>query len=212
MVLFATSNSAPDDLYRAGLQRSRFLPAIALLHEHCQVMHLKVMKDYRLQTLLASGVYFSPISALSDSAMRQCFLTLSSHRGQCDASIEICGRLISVRGYSPEVVWFDFKDLCSLGRSQQDYLALADTVHTVLLSNVPVIPAEDSDIILYFIYLVDVLYDAKVKVIIEAAAPIQELYPQGSQWQHFQRTQSRLHEMQSERYLHASISSGTEPR
>ncbi len=207
LVLLATSNSAPDDLYPNGLQRQQFLPAIALLKQYCNVTHLQTLCDYRMQQLLESGVYFSPISPASNAVIQNCFKHLTTQRGVLDQTIVINDREIAARGLGSEVVWFDFKVLCSIGRSQHDYLAIAKLFHTVVLSGIPKLSEQDTDKVTLFIYLIDVFYDARIKMIFEAETIPAELYPAGRKKKDFNRTISRLHEMQSAQYLHSLVRS-----
>lgn len=199
--LVATSNVAPDDLYRNGLQRARFLPAIALINHHCQVLHLQSKTDYRLQTLEKAGVYFSPLSEESEKNMLACFQELTHHINQLDSHIRIHDRDIPVRGVGSDVIWFDFDVLCSVPRSQEDYLELASQYQTVLLSGLHAIAEGADDKATYLIHLIDVMYDYQVKIIISSDVAIDAIYPEGRLRFAFERTQSRLQEMQSGEYL-----------
>lgn len=200
--LVATSNVAPDDLYRNGLQRSRFLPAIALLQAHTHICHLPSEQDYRCLTLQQAGVFFTPLTAENEAQIRALFAKLSHNEAANHAPLRINDRDIAVVASVADVAWFRFDALCSLGRSQLDYLEIAMLYSTVIITEVPALSAAQSDLALYFIYLIDVLYDAKVKLILSAAVPIADIYTQGRQSFVFARTVSRLQEMQSESYLH----------
>lgn len=202
VILVATSNTPPEQLYAQGLQRQRFLPAIELLNQHTQVLHLATQADYRLKALARSGVYFTPADSAAAHAMQHCFTELT-HGGQVEAAkLEINGRTIDVVALGSEVVWFDFAVLCAIPRSQLDYLEIAKRYHTVLLSNVPCIAPGDLTTVTYLIHLIDILYDHRVKLILSAAGDIDALYPVGDKGFEFTRTRSRLHEMQSNEYLH----------
>ena len=206
VVLLATSNCAPDELYYNGLQRTLFLPAIEMIKQQCQVTHLQANCDYRMQQLLEKGIYFQPLNANTLAAIQDCFLHLTSQRGLANQEIKIHGRNIPTKGLGSEVVWFDFQVICGLGRSQRDYLVLANDYHTVLVSNIPKFAENDTDQVILFMYLIDVLYDAKVKVILQVDCEIANLYIAGRKKKEFSRTESRLHEMQTASYLHAAVS------
>jgi cell division protein ZapE len=204
VIFVATSNVAPDDLYRNGLQRELFLPAITCLKQHTQVLELASKTDYRLRVLEQAGIYYFPLNANAERLMQERFSRLTGGVYQRD-SLLIAGRTIPVLGMGTDVVWFDFKVLCQTPRSQADYLEIAQSFHTVLLSNVPQIPIERDDWVTYLIQLIDVFYDARVKLIISAAVAITELYLEGRYRFAFQRTQSRLQEMQSHEYLQSAV-------
>jgi cell division protein ZapE len=201
VLLVTTANLSPDDLYKNGLQRARFTPAIALLKQYTQVVHLKSARDYRLKAYLEEGVYYQPLNARSEQLMRTRFMELAGEDWQAGGELQIMDRLIPILGQGHGVVWFDFNVLCHIPRSQIDYLEIARLYHTVLLSNVPVILPHQDNLIRYLINLVDVFYDAKVKLILSAAVPAAEIYTTGKMLKEFQRTHSRLVEMQSARYL-----------
>ena len=199
--LIATSNVPPEGLYRNGLQRDRFLPAIALLNEHLHVRQARVQVDYRLRTLEQADVYFYPLGDSAEAQLLLHYQHFAHHHTPEPGIVMLAGRPIPTLGCSNEIVWFDFNALCSIPRSQLDYLEIARLYSTVILGNIPFIMAEQDNQILYFINLIDVFYDAQVKLIISAAGPVNTLYPQGRYAFEFQRTQSRLLEMQSRAYL-----------
>lgn len=202
ITLISTSNVKPEDLYRNGLQRDRFLPAIELLKQHMRVVHIETTTDYRLRTLESAGVYFYPLNEKSEEAMWTQFRHLSNGEWEEAKILTIADRPIPTLYCSSNTAWFDFNVLCQVPRSQQDYLEIACTFPTVLLSHVPKIPSEADHLITYLINLVDIFYDARVKLIISAAVPVQELYSEGGRLSFsFQRTCSRLLEMQSHEYL-----------
>lgn len=200
--LVGTSNVAPDDLYRNGLQRARFLPAIELLKQHTEVLHLETSTDYRLKTLSKAGVYFTPLNADSDAKMQACFQDLTHHINELDTHLLIHDREVPVRGLGSDVIWFDFDVLCSVPRSQDDYLDIASQYQTLLLSGLDQIAEGADDKATYLIHLIDVMYDYQVKIIIASEVPIEAIYPKGRLRFAFERTQSRLQEMQSTEYLH----------
>lgn len=201
VTLITTSNVAPDNLYRNGLQRNRFLPAIALLKQYTQVMQIQSEMDYRLRTLQEVGIYFTPLNDIATSAMQDMFNYFARDQVSSDELLIIEGRPIATLCRTEEVVWFDFRDICSVPRSQLDYLEIARRFPTVLVSHVSQINPEQDDVICYLIKLVDVFYDANVKLILSAAVPVAELYQAGRYVVEFQRTQSRLLEMQTADYL-----------
>lgn len=201
IVLIATSNIAPDQLYRNGLQRERFLPAIALIKRHTLVVELQSHMDYRLRQLEQAGLYHYPLNEISHNKMQQHFQEFAAENWESHGNIKILNRLIPTIAVSNEIVWFDFKILCHSPRSQNDYIEIAQQFKIVLVSGVPQFSHRLENEALYFIHLVDVFYDAKVKLILSAAVPLSELY-QGQRWQQvFKRTLSRLTEMQSHVYL-----------
>ncbi len=201
VTVVATSNSPPDGLYQDGLQRERFLPAIALLNTHLKVVHLDSEVDYRLRALEQAPVYFHPLNAESDAALMQHFQRLSPDEGQADQVLDIHGRSIPTVYCGDGVVWLDFRVLCNIPRAVKDYIELAQCFNTVLLSHVPQMSDDEDDFARRLIELVDEFYDRNVKLIIAAAVPSEQLY-QGERLAFaFQRTISRLQEMRSHEYL-----------
>jgi cell division protein ZapE len=200
-VLFCiTSNYHPDALYPNGLQRELFLPAIELLKERLDVIEIDSGVDYRLRSLAASPVYHTPADAEAEQRMLQTFGRICGGEGHM-RPIHLLGREVSVVRRAPGVAWFDFATLCGGHRSQHDYLDLAHQFHTVFLSGVPVFTKEGSDAARRFTWLVDVLYDHKVKLVLSASAPVEALDGQHSSSAEFARTVSRLIEMRSRNYL-----------
>lgn len=199
--LVTTSNSAPDDLYPNGLQRLQFLPTIAMIKEQTEVIHLPSQMDYRLQHLHEAGVFYTPLNQAAVDNMEKTFLIFNKGKQTDQLPLHIHGRLIPVRKKSADIVWFEFSDICHIPRSQNDYLAIAQQYKTVFISDIPVISPENTDQISLFINLVDVFYDAKIKLVISAAQPVPELYSQGYKILEYQRTNSRLLEMQSTDYF-----------
>lgn len=203
VVLVATSNIHPDGLYANGLQRERFLPAIRLLHQHCRILELDSGIDYRLRALKQASLYFYPLGVEADRALGDVFDCLASGHAerQQDTFVEILGRQVAVRLVSDGVAWFDFRQLCAGARSAFDYIELAREYHTVILADVPAMDGSHDDMARRFVSLVDELYDRHVKLIISAEVPLSALYSGHGLAFVFERTRSRLLEMQSEEYL-----------
>jgi cell division protein ZapE len=201
VTLVLTSNVAPADLYRDGLQRSRFLPAIAMLESALDVLRLNGAVDYRLRQLRQARIYLDSAAADTPGRMRALFQQLAGEHGDADSELVIGGRKLRARRRSSDVVWFDFATLCAGARSQNDYIEIARDFHTVFLSDVPAMAEADNNAARRFIALVDELYDQGVKLVLSAATPPPGLYAGERLRLEFQRTQSRLVEMQSEEYL-----------
>ena len=201
--LVATSNIPPDKLYSNGLQRQRFLPAIALLKKHCKIVNVDGGVDHRLRKLEKSELYHSPLSQQSYNAVGAIFEDLRA----TDASIvkntqlRIGSRLIPVERLTSDIVWFEFSAICEGPRSQNDYIDIALEFHAVVITGVPVFGANNDDAARRFINLVDEFYDRNVKLIVSAAQPLDSLYTKGNLSFEFERTKSRLMEMQSNQYL-----------
>lgn len=201
VILVTTSNTAPHHLYRDGLQRARFLPAIALLESHCHVCEMVSPRDWRLRSLQQATVWLSPADAHAEQALARIFAEQAGDDIQEGGSIDILGRPIRLRRRTGDMLWFDFHELCEGPRSVADYIALAKSSPEVILASVPVFDTSTDDAARRFISLIDEFYDRHVKLVISAAAPISDLY-RGERLQgEFARTQSRLIEMQSEAYL-----------
>jgi len=203
VVLVATSNIEPSGLYRDGLQRARFLPAIALLESHTLVVNVDGGTDYRLRTLEQAKLYHSPVDKAAHESLAIFFDSLVPDvHGICrDVDIEIEGRQIRAVKAADDVAWFEFVELCDGPRSQNDYIELAREYHAVIVEGVPMLGASNDDQARRFVYMVDEFYDRNVKLIISAQAPIHELYGQGRLAFEFERTISRVLEMQSTEYL-----------
>ena len=198
--IVTTSNFHPDGLYPNGLHRDRILPAIELLKSRLQVVNVDAGTDYRQQTLAQIDMYHCPLGEAADTALQRAFDQLSEARDE-DAVMHIEQRSLRALRRAGGVVWFDFRTLCGGPRSQNDYLEIASRFHTVLLSNVPQMPPRLASEARRFTWLVDVLYDRRVKLILSAAAPAEQLYTEGPLAHEFPRTVSRLHEMQSAEFL-----------
>ncbi|KAF7775543.1 hypothetical protein PCIT_a1751 [Pseudoalteromonas citrea] len=201
IVLVATSNIVPDDLYRNGLQRARFLPAIELVNANTDVVNVDSGIDYRLRTLEQAEIFHSPLDEQADKNLFAYFDKLSPEPGRVDEAIEIEGRLIKTRKVSDCIVMFDFTQLCETARSQVDYMEISRLYNTVILSNVKRLSQQNDDAARRFIALVDEFYERNVTLIISAEAPITELYSTGTLEFEFKRCISRLQEMQSLDYL-----------
>jgi cell division protein ZapE len=195
-----TSNFEPDGLYPNGLHRDRILPAIALLNQRMQVLNVDNGTDYRRRTLEMVKLYHSPLGEQADREMNDAFNRLATGPDE-DTALQIEARQINAKRRAGDVVWFDFKAICGGPRSQNDYLEIATQYHTVLLSNVPQMPVSMASEARRFTWLIDVLYDRRVKLIMSAAVPPEALYTQGPMSHEFPRTISRLHEMQSSEFL-----------
>jgi cell division protein ZapE len=195
-----TSNFKPDDLYPNGLHRDRIQPAIALLNREMEVINVDNGTDYRQRTLEHVQLYHQPLGPEADAAMEQAFSELAEARDD-DPVLHIESRQIRARRKAGGVVWFDFKTLCGGPRSQNDYLEIASQFHTVFLSDVPHMPVRMASEARRFTWLVDVLYDRRVKLILSAAVPPEQLYTEGPLVHEFPRTVSRLNEMQSRAFL-----------
>jgi cell division protein ZapE len=200
VLLCITSNYPPDGLYPSGLHRERLLPTIALLNERLDVIRIDAGIDYRLRALEQAAVYLLPVNGDSATLLMQTFAQVAHGEGHA-RPIEVQGRAIPVVHRAPGVAWFDFATLCGGPRSQNDYLDLAHRFHTLFVSNVPRMTTEMSNAARRFTWLVDVCYDHRVKLVLAAVAPAEELYITGPQAEEFKRTVSRLIEMRSHEYL-----------
>jgi len=198
--IVTTSNFPPDGLYPNGLHRERILPAIALLNDKLEVINVDAGNDYRQQTLQDVELYHTPLGVESDAAMTNTFDRLAEARDESPV-LKIEHREIRARRRAGGVVWFDFKELCGGPRSQNDYLELASQFHTLLLSGVPQMSPRLASEARRFTWLVDVLYDRRVKLILSAAVEPDLLYTEGPLVHEFPRTVSRLREMRSAEFL-----------
>jgi len=195
-----TSNFAPDDLYPNGLHRDRILPAIELLKDKLEVVNVDGGVDYRQTTLQQLEYYHTPLGPDADAAMERAFERLAEARDE-DRVLHIEHRTMRARRRAGGVVWFEFRELCGGPRSQNDYLELSSRFHTLLLSNVPQMSPRLASEARRFTWLVDVLYDRRVKLILSAAVPEDALYTEGPLAHEFPRTVSRLREMRSTGFL-----------
>jgi len=203
VVLVATSNIVPDGLYKDGLQRARFLPAIELLKKHTHVINVDGGVDYRLRALEQAELYHYPLDAQADLSLQKSFRSLLSSLSEEKSNqvLIVEGRDINSRYSAEGVVWFDFDAICDGPRSQNDYIELSKEYHSVFISNVPALGRSNDDQARRFVNLVDEFYDRHVKLVLSADKPLAELYSDGKLNFEFQRTVSRLLEMQSHDYL-----------
>jgi len=207
VVLVTTSNDAPDQLYRGGLQRERFMPAIALLEERLVVLELAGAVDFRLRTLEQAAVYFVPDDAVARNTLAAQFEALTN-APPAPLDFDIDGRPLPVRGCADGVIWCEFAELCGGPRGTFDYIELGRCFHTLMLSGVPVMGDDQNDAARRFINLLDELYDRNVNLLMTAEAEPAGLYRGQRLAPAFRRTVSRLSEMQSHEYLarpHISI-------
>ncbi len=203
VVLVATSNIVPDDLYKNGLQRARFLPAIAEIKANCQVLNVDSGIDYRLRTLEQAEIYHHPLDETAECNLQRYFTQLAPESEVSETQLEIDGRSIVIRKQAQGVLLADFRALCDGPRSQRDYMELAQLFHTVLLSGLEQMGAQQTgdDIARRFLALVDEFYERHVKLIISAEVPLEQIYTDGQLSFEFRRCRSRLIEMQSRDYL-----------
>jgi cell division protein ZapE len=205
-----TANFKPDDLYPDGLHRDRILPAIALLNQRMEVLGVDNGTDYRRRTLEQVKLYHTPLGEEAEADMERAFTELAEARDQAPV-LHIEAREIHALRKAGGVVWFDFRTLCGGPRSQNDYLEIATQFHTVLLSNVPQMQVRMASEARRFTWLIDVLYDRRVKLILSAEVGPDALYVEGPLAHEFPRTVSRLNEMQSQEYLsmaHRTVDTG----
>jgi cell division protein ZapE len=201
--LVATSNIVPDGLYKDGLQRARFLPAIALLKEHTDIVNVDSGVDYRLRALEQAELFHFPLGQAAEDSLRKSFQSLlpdCTHMVENEA-LMIENRAIHAVRVCEDVAWFEFRELCDGPRSQNDYIELGKIFHAVILANVEQMSVAKDDMARRFINLVDEFYDRNVKLIISAEVELKDLYTGGRLSFEFQRTLSRLLEMQSHEFL-----------
>jgi cell division protein ZapE len=203
VVVVATSNVAPDDLYKDGLNRALFLPFIALLRERLDVVELAARADYRLEKLKRAPVYYTPIGPKADAALDAAFLALTGHKRGRSMKIELLGRELDVPQAIDGVARFDFDALCRRPLGAADYLKLAQRFHTIVLDRIPALGESERNEARRFIILIDALYDMRVKLITSAAGEPETLYSggDGAEAFEFARAASRLYEMRSADYL-----------
>ena len=200
VTLVTTSNIEPGGLYRDGLQRAKFLPAIDLIRQHTKVMELGGNADYRLRILEQSKIFHHPLDEEADRVMTTAFNRMAA---ECELNhdLEINGRNFHARRRGDGIIWFEFEELCIKPRGSIDYIEIARAFNTVVISNMPQLGEEDPNAARRFITLVDEFYDRNVKLLLSANAPIPDLYTGRKLTFEFERTTSRLSEMQSHDYL-----------
>jgi len=203
VTLVATSNLPPQDLYKDGLQRQQFLPAIGLIQRHVDVLHLAGGVDYRLRRLEQAPTYLDATAPGTAAALQRRFSALAGGSAGGPATLSVEGRPLKVVNAAPGMVWFEFAELCEGPRSQNDYIELARLYHTIFISNIPQFTEFNEDAARRFIMAVDELYDRGVNIVVSAAAPPEALYRGERLHMEFQRAASRLIEMQTHRYLAA---------
>jgi len=204
VTLVTTSNIEPEHLYRDGLQRAKFVPAIALLEQQCEVRQLQSAQDYRLRALTEAGVYFTPLGERAERALNACFERIAPGAKRSEPEILVNGRGIAVKRRADGVIWFEFDALCEGPRAVADYIELAQSFNTVLISSVPQFSPQMEDAARRFVNLIDEFYDRGVNLVLSAATPVTELYDGERLRAEFARTESRLIEMQSREYLAAA--------
>jgi cell division protein ZapE len=201
ITLVTTSNTAPANLYKGGLQRARFLPAIALIEQRCHVVEMASSRDWRLRALTQAPVYLTPPGPESLRALERIFASQAGGEVRDGGVLHINNRDIPLHKRADNILWFDFAALCEGPRAVADYIALAKAGPTIIVANVPQFTIYSEDAAKRFVQLVDEFYDRHVKLVLSAAAPITELYDGERLRAEFGRTESRLIEMQSEEYL-----------
>lgn len=201
IVVVATSNRAPDELYAHGLHRERFLPFIELLKHKLYVLELDSGRDYRLARLVGKPVYHTPLDAAARQALEATFAELTDGAAGRSTSLVVKGRTLIVPRAAGYVAWFGFSDLCGAPLGAVDYLALAERYAAIIVEGIPRLAPEQRDEARRFNILIDTLYEARTLLVASAAAPPSEIYPAGDGTFEFQRTISRLIEMQSADYI-----------
>lgn len=200
VTLVTTSNSAPDDLYRGGLQRARFLPAIAWLKRHLEIIHLEGDLDHRLRILEQSPVFHFPLGEAARAALERSYERMAAGCA-LEPRIVVNDRVLAPERRADGIIWFSFQELCIRPRGSIDYIELARAFNTVVISDIPQLGDADANAVRRFIVLVDEFYDRGVKLLLSAAAPVETLYTGRRLHAEFQRTMSRLIEMRSHDYL-----------
>ena len=201
IVVVATSNRAPDELYEHGLHRERFLPFVELLKKKLYVLELDSGRDYRLARLVGRAVYYTPLDEAAHRALEAAFAELTDGAAGERASLVVKGRSLVVPRAARNVAWFGFGDLCSRPLGAADYLALAERYGAIIIAGIPRLARERRDEARRFNILIDTLYEARTLLVASAETPPEEIYPEGDGTFEFRRTVSRLSEMQSQDYI-----------
>ena len=201
VVVVATSNRAPDELYEHGLQRERFLPFIALLKQKLYVLELDSGRDYRLSRLHSKPVYHHPLGETAHDALQHAFAELTDGSSGASATLTVKGRPLVIPRASRGVAWFAFEDLCANPLGAADYLAIAERFPAVIVEGIPRLSPRQRNEARRFNILIDTLYEARTLLIASAEVPPEEIYTAGDGTFEFRRTVSRLIEMQSEEYM-----------
>lgn len=200
--LFATSNTVPEKLYYRGLQRQQFIPAISLIEKHTTVIHLPTTNDYRLDHLKHDDLFHDANDSASKLRIENIYSQIAANQlSTSDKFILVNEREIKINKEAGNIVWFDYQNICSIPRSQHDYLEIANRYKTVIITNIPQLQHRSQNEIILFIKLIDILYDAKICLIISADTRVDDLYLSGKYISEFSRTRSRLLEMQSDKYI-----------
>ena len=203
VVVVATSNRHPDDLYKGGLQRDRFLPFVDVLKDRIDILEIHAARDYRRDRLVDMGVYHTPLGPEADAALDEAFAALTDNVLAKPAELMATGRKVTVKMAAKGIARFTFAELCENPLGAPDYLAIAKAYHTVILSGIPLLPSAKRNESKRLVTLIDALYEHKVNVVASAAAQPDELSPDGDTAFAFELTSSRLIEMQSEEYIQA---------
>lgn len=201
VVIVATSNRPPDDLYKNGLNRQLFLPFIALIKQRLELVEVSGPHDFRLRQLMAAPVWYAPLGPAADEALDRAWRRLTGGAAAQALTLDVGGRALRVEREAAGVARFTFDELCARPLGAADYLEIAERFHTVLLERIPRLEPAMREEAARFRTLVDALYEAKVKLVASAEAEPQKLYPEGDQSFEFERTASRLMEMRSVHYL-----------
>ncbi|ACT59936.1 cell division protein ZapE [Hirschia baltica] len=206
IVVVATSNRHPDDLYAGGVNRDLFKPFIGMIKDKLDIIELKSDMDYRLERLIAAPVYYSPLNQASDNALQEAWVRLT--KGVSDSQVELTvqGRTLRVSRHAAGCAFFSFSELCDKPLGAADYLVIARRFHTVFIEHVPMLTPANRNAAKRFVTLIDALYESRTKLVLSAEAEPDDLYPEGDGAFEFERTASRLHEMRSKDYLAAGRS------
>lgn len=203
VVVVATSNAAPDELYKDGLNRNLFLPFIGMINDHMDVFHLEALEDYRMLKLAGQPLYFTPADTHAKVKIDKIWQSLTGIAQGSGAALTVKGRQVAVPEAANGVARFDFTDLCATALGANDYLAIARTYHTVIVENIPQLGPGKRNEARRFINLIDTLYDGKVGLVVSAETEVDDIYKEGDGTFLFERTRSRLIEMRSDDYLAA---------